>query len=326
MPNNDANHRKLLPRSEDAPDRRREVMAVLLIGLVFNLLLAGVQVFAGLLTRSTALTAEGAHSLADSIADALLLAAAWHGGRPPDREHPYGHQRIETAAALVVGLALAAGGLAIIVTTAAASAVPSTVQPAALVVAVLVLFGKEALFRFLQARARRIDSTLLAVNAWHARADAASSLVVLAGIAGSVAGFPLLDRLAAGAVGAMIGWAGCRFCWNALQDLVDRSAPAPEVEAIRECLAATPGVLGVHELRVRRVGDLLAADAHIEVHPHLSVAAGHAIAAAARERVLGSHRVAHIVLHVDPSEQGLVRARAVRQASDDFQPAFRFFR
>ena len=141
---------------------------------------------------------------------------------------------------------------------------------------------------------------MLVANAWHARSDAASSLVVGLGIVGNLAGYPLLDPIAALIVGFLVGRMGWEFGWDALHDLMDRAVDDSEVEAIRETLAGTPGVSGVHDIRTRKMGDMIVVDAHLEVEATLSVEAGHDIAVEARRRVMQRHRVLNLMTHVDP--------------------------
>ena len=140
----------------------------------------------------------------------------------------------------------------------------ATVHILALWIAGGALLVKEALFRFMLAEAKRVKSGMLVANTWHARSDAASSLVVGLGIIGNLAGYPILDPIAALIVGFMVGRMGWGFSWDALNDLIDRSADDLEVQAIRHTISETPGVLGVHELRTRKMGDLIVVDAHIE--------------------------------------------------------------
>jgi cation diffusion facilitator family transporter len=174
------------------------------------------------------------------------------------------------------------------------------VHIAALWVAAIALVAKEALFRYMLAVATRLRSELLVANAWHARSDAASSLVVGAGIAGTLLGYPLLDPIAALVVGLMVGRMGCSFAWSALGDLMDRSADAQEVELIRRTIREHDGVLGVHDLRTRKMGDLIVVDVHLEVDADVSVLRGHQIAVDVRRQVMQRHRVLNVMTHVDP--------------------------
>jgi cation diffusion facilitator family transporter len=167
-------------------------------------------------------------------------------------------------------------------------------------VALGALAAKELLFRYMLAVAKRVKSSMLVANAWHARSDAASSLVVALGIVGNLAGYPILDPIAAAIVGFMIGKMGWSFGWDALHDLMDRAVDDHEVAAIRQTLQETPGVMGVHDVRTRKMGDMVVVDAHIEVDATLSVEAGHDIAVEGRRRVMLRHRVLNVMTHVDP--------------------------
>jgi cation diffusion facilitator family transporter len=113
-------------------------------------------------------------------------------------------------------------------------------------------------------------------------------------------GFPILDPIAALIVGFMVAKMGWSFGWDALQDMMDRAVDDEEVGAIRKTLVETPGVSGVHDVRTRKMGDMIIVDAHIEVDATLSVEAGHDIAVAAQQRVMQHHRVLHLMTHVDP--------------------------
>jgi cation diffusion facilitator family transporter len=150
------------------------------------------------------------------------------------------------------------------------------------------------------ATAKRVKSSMLVANAWHARSDAASSLVVGIGIVGNLAGYPILDPIAALIVGFIVAKMGWSFGWDALHDLMDRAVDDEDVQAIRATLLDTPGVQGVHDLRTRKMGDMIVVDAHLEVDASITVEAGHDIAVAARQRVLQRHRVLNLMTHLDP--------------------------
>jgi cation diffusion facilitator family transporter len=167
-------------------------------------------------------------------------------------------------------------------------------------VAAAALAAKELLFRYMLAVAKRVKSSMLVANAWHARSDAASSLVVGIGIIGNLAGYAILDPIAALIVGFMVTKMGWGFSWDALHDLMDRAVDDAEVAAIRKTLIETPGVSGVHDVRTRKMGDMIVVDAHLEVVASLSVEQGHDIAVVARARVMQHHRVLNLMTHIDP--------------------------
>ena len=273
------------------------------VSVAINLLLTAVQITAGLLSKSQGLVADGIHSLSDLVADFVVLFANHHSKKDADADHPYGHQRFETAASLVLGLLLLGVGAGMIISAFHKLEEPAlvpTVHGAALWVAAGALVAKEMLFRYMLAVGKRVKSSMLVANAWHARSDAASSLVVGIGIAGNLAGYAILDPIAALIVGFLVARMGFGFGWSALHDLVDRSADDAEVQAIRRTLSETPGVHNVHDLRTRKMGDMIVVDAHLEVDAAISVEAGHDIAVLAQQRVLERHRVLNLMTHVDP--------------------------
>jgi cation diffusion facilitator family transporter len=233
----------------------------------------------------------------------VVLFASHHAKKDADEDHPYGHQRFETAASLVLGALLLAVGIGMLWSAFRKLEEPDLVQQVhivALWVAGGALIAKELLFRYMLSVAKRVKSSMLVANAWHARSDAASSLVVGIGIIGNLAGYPILDPIAALIVGFMVAKMGWTFGWDALHDLMDRAVDEQEVAAIRRTLGETPGVRNVHDVRTRKMGDMIVVDAHIEVDAAITVEAGHDIAVAAQQRVLQRHRVLNLMTHVDP--------------------------
>ena len=268
-----------------------------------NVVLTVVQISVGVFAKSQGLIADGIHSLSDLVADFVVLFASHHSKKDADDDHPYGHQRFETAASLVLGLLLLAVGVGMIWSAFRKLEAPETVQQVhavALWVVAIALISKELLFRYMLTVAKRVKSSMLVANAWHARSDAASSLVVGIGIMGNLAGYPILDPIAALIVGFMVAKMGWEFGWSAMHDLMDRAVDDQEVAAIRQTLEQTPGVSGVHDVRTRKMGDMIVVDAHIEVDANLTVEAGHDIAVLARQRVMQRHRVLNMMTHVDP--------------------------
>lgn len=300
----------VLPEDDDTPraaaERSRAASRSTWVSVVVNTALSVAQIGTGVLAHSQGLVADGVHSLSDLVADFVVLIANRHSQRDPDDVHPYGYQRFETAASFVLGLLLVLVGIGMVASAAGKLQHPGAIATSgslALWVAAVVLVAKESLFRYLMAVARRVRSGMLAANAWHARSDAASSLVVGLGIAGNMAGYPILDPVAALIVAFLVGRMGWGFAWAALTELMDRAAGEAEVAAIRHTILATPGVLDVHELRTRKMADMIVADAHIVVAADISVVEGHDIAVAARRRVLQQHRVLNLMTHIDPADQ-----------------------
>lgn len=287
----------------DVDARHRAGRRSTLVSVAVNLGLTATQAVAGVISGSQALIADAAHSLSDLLSDFVVLLAAWQGRKDADADHQYGHLRFETAASLALGgllLAVGAGMLWAAVGKLQHPAGAQPVQPLALWVALAALVSKELLFRYMLAVAQRVRSGMLVANAWHARSDAASSLVVAMGIGGNLLGYHMLDPVAAIVVGLMVARMGLRFGWGALNDLMDRAADEETVEAIRQTMLGTPGVLGLHDLRTRKMGDQVLVDVHLEIDATLTVAQGHAIAVETRRRTLDHHHVLNVMTHVDP--------------------------
>ena len=291
------------PPPPDVRERQTAAQRSTWVSVWVNLLLTGAQLFVGLFAHSQALVADAIHSLSDLISDGIVLVANTQGAKAPDADHPYGHLRFETAATLAIGLILMAVGLGMVWGSFQRLQDPDlipTVHATALYTALLALVAKEGLFRYLLNVAQRVRSTLLVANAWHARSDAASSLVVALGVGANLAGLPLADPLAALVVGLMIARTGWKFAWQAFNDLVDRAADADTERAIRERILGTPGVRGIHDLRTRKMGDLIWVEVDIEMDGQLTIEAGHAIAVEARRRVMADLPVLDVMTHFDP--------------------------
>jgi len=274
-----------------------------LVSVAVNLALTVSQVFAGLLSGSQGLVADGIHSLSDLVADFVVLFANHHSAKDADEDHHYGHQRYETAASLFLGVSLLVVGLGMLWSAGHKIVNPiaaSQISILALYVALGSLAAKEILFRYMLAVAERVRSSILVANAWHARSDAASSLVVSVGIVGALFGFPILDSVGALIVGLMIVRTGWSFSWDALNDLMDRAVSQEEHQHIEKIILSTEGVLGCHDLRTRKMGDMILVDVHIEVDANATVQVGHDIALAAANQVKTELPVLNVMTHIDP--------------------------
>ena len=287
------------------PERFAAAQKSTWVSIAINVLLTILQMVGGFFAHSQALMADGLHSLSDLLSDVLVLFANRHGNRLADADHPYGHARIETAATLILGTFLAVLGVVLLIAAAIRLQHPEAlraVNPLALAIAVMALVAKEGLFRYMLAVAKRVRSQMLVANAWHARSDAASSLVVIVGVAGNLLGYTFFDLLAAAVVGVMIAHMGGKLALEAMAELIDTGLDEEEVAAIRKTLLNTHGVRGLHELRTRKMADNALVDAHIMVDPKISVSEGHYIAELARHAVLKHHHVMDVMVHIDPED------------------------
>jgi cation diffusion facilitator family transporter len=271
--------------------------------VVVNFFLVIFQIVVGFFSKSSGLIADGFHTLADMFSDLIVLITSKKSLNPPDDDHNYGHHRYENAVGLFLGVLLLFVGCAMI--WSAGKKLENSdqivaVHVTALYASIICLVVKELLFRYLLNVAKRAKSSLLMANAWHARSDAASSLIVAIGIIFNLLGYHSFDLIAAIIVGVMILKMGWTFSYEAIQALTDKAADTDEVEKIKKIILETPGVINVHDLRTRKVGDSIIADVHIEVKGTLTVAEGHEIAVEARNRVMRSSRVLNLMTHIDP--------------------------
>ena len=294
------------PLPAGAMERTREAQKATWISVAINLVLTIMQVAIGWLAHSQSLIAHGLHSFSDLLSDFLVLYASRQSAHPADQAHPYGHARVETAATLILGSSLALVGGGILWESGArlqrAESLPS-LEWAAFWAALATVLAKEILYRYLLRVAERLRSQLLTANALHTRADAASALVVVVGIGGTLLGWTFLDLLAAALMGFMILRMGLALAWGALKELIDTGLEEAQVEAIRQTLLATPGVRGMHRLRTRRMAHQALVDAHVQVDARISVSEGHCIAETARARVLREHpEVLDVLVHIDPED------------------------
>lgn len=301
-------------------EEQRQALRSTWISVWVNVFLASAQVAIGMFARSQALIADGIHSLSDLVADGVVLVAARHSHADADDDHPYGHARFETAASLAIGLILLGTGVGMVWSAGVRlhdGQSISAVHPLALVTALLTLVAKEGLFRYMRHIGERLKSSMLIANAWHARADAASSLVVAAGIGANLLGYHSMDSVAAVIVGFMIVKAGWSFSVDAFHSLTDHALDPEEIDRIRKTVQAVGGVQGVHELRTRRMGDWAVIDMHVEVDAHLSVSEGHYIAEQIAAQVKEAHRVAECTVHIDPGTvRHLARVLALPPRAD----------
>lgn len=287
-------------------ERAAEAQKATWVSVAVNLVMTVVQIVIGWLAHSQSLLAHGLHSFSDLLSDFLVIYASRQSAHPADEKHPYGHARVETAATLLLGTSLVLIGGGILWESGLRLQhieVLETVQLSALWVAVATVLAKEALYRYLIRVAERLRSQMLIANALHTRADAASALVVVVGIGGALMGWSFLDLLAAALMGFMILRMGAELAWGAIKELIDTGLDQSQVEAISQSLRSTPGVLGLHELRTRRMAHQALVDAHVQVDARISVSEGHRIAESARARVLREHpEVLDVLVHIDPED------------------------
>jgi cation diffusion facilitator family transporter len=275
------------------------------VGLACNLGLAAAKAVAGVLGHSHAVLADAVHSLSDLATDFAIILGVRFWSAPADENHPHGHGRIETLVTVVIGLALAAVavGMGIRAITGLQRGVETPPTGIALAAAVLSIVVKEALYRWTAGVGRRVRSSATVANAWHHRSDAFSSIPAAAavGVAMIDPEWAVVDRVGAVVVCLLILQASWRILLPAVEQLIDRGAPAADRRRIEKLALEVDGVESAHAVRTRYVGAELSVDLHVEVDGALSVTEGHAIATAVRRRLVEEGPdVADAVVQIEP--------------------------
>ncbi len=234
----------------------------------------------GWMTGSQALLVDGIHSLSDLMTDLFVEWLNHLSHEDPDDEHPYGHARFETAGTIVFALFLLAVATGFAWQAAGQllsedAIAPPTVE--ALWIAVIALITKEWLYQYTHRWGKQLSAPLLVANAWHHRSDVLSTIVVILGVVGALAGYPLADALAAVVVALMIAAVGLKLAWQALVELVDTAPYSGRARTLKRAIIKVPGVKSVHALRSRKMGPHTFLDVHIEVPSTISVSEGHSI-------------------------------------------------
>ncbi|MEJ2389697.1 MAG: cation diffusion facilitator family transporter [Chromatiaceae bacterium] len=258
------------------PERAVAAARTAVIGGLWDLILSAMKITAGVVWHSQALVADGIHSVSDLLSDGLVWFAGRHAGQAPDQRHPYGHGRFETVATLALGALLAAVAVGIAWDAGTRLFSPAKLlhpAPLAVVPVIVSILVKESLYWWTLGYARRVRSEMLRANAWHHRSDAVSSIIVLVGLVGTLAGLPYLDALAAVVVAVMVAKIAWDLGWGAIQELVDTGLEDSRLEDIRETIRSVGGVRNIHMLRTRRYGGAAAVDVHVLVDPRAAALA-----------------------------------------------------
>lgn len=293
-------------RAEHSSLEAQAAKKVTLIGALVNALNGLIKILVGLAANSYALIADGIHSLSDLVSDLLVLSASHFGRQQADSDHPYGHDRYETLATLLLGAILIAVAGALVWDSLSRLLTPDEVVvpgAIALLVAVASVLSKEWIYHYTLRIARKINSKLLEANAWHHRTDSLSSIVVFVAVGGALLGFPWLDQVAAILVGLMVARIGIQLIWDSLKELVDTALPEEETAKIRAAALSIAGVKDVHHLRTRTMGSRSLLDIHLQVAPHISVSEGHEIGVWVARHLRDSFdHISDVTFHIDPED------------------------
>ena len=284
-------------------NRNKEAQKVTIIGAILDTLLGFAKIIIGVASNSNALIADGIHSFSDLLTDFMVVIIFHFSHDEPDEEHPWGHARFETIGTVFLGCVLiaVAGAMAFesIREFWTSDSVPTLGWPA-LLVACLSILSKEWIYRYTLAAGKRLKSDLLIANAWHSRTDSFSSIVVLFGILGAMAGYAWFDIVAAVIVAAFVGKIGWDLTWDSIKELVDTALPEERVQELREVVEEVDGIINVHHFKSRNMGSKSLLEMHIQVAPYCSASEGHWIGDTAVIKLLQRFDdIGHVIFHID---------------------------
>lgn len=298
---------------EREQDFEKTAMRVSTVSIAANFALTVFKLLAGVIAHSGAMISDAIHSASDVFSTVVVIIGIRISGKASDKDHPYGHERLECVAAIVLATILAFTGLGIGYTALgqiaggdyANLAVPGRLALVAAVVSILV---KEAMYQYTKICAKRIDSSALMADAWHHRSDALSSVGALIGIGGARLGFPILDPVASLVICVFIEKAAYEIFMDAVDKMVDKACDEETERALVQCALEQEGVLGVDLLHTRVFGNKIYVDIEIRADGEETLRRAHAIAERVHDSIEKKFpKVKHIMVHVNPGEVALRR-------------------
>ena len=290
--------------------RQKSIYKVTWIGSVVNFLLLTFKFIAGILGHSSALVADAVHSLSDFVTDIIVIVFVKISSKPEDDDHRYGHGKYETLATALIGVALFAVGVGLLVggATTVADVIKGEVLPApsiiALIAASVSIVSKEILYRYTVRVGKNLNSQSVVANAWHHRSDAFSSIGTLIGIGGAIFlgdKWHILDPIAAIVVSVFIIKVAVDLVKPAIDELLERSLPAETEERILDIIASFPEVSSPHHLRTRRIGNHIAIEVHLRMDGRTTLENAHAKATEVEKCLKEKFGPdTHIGIHMEP--------------------------
>jgi cation diffusion facilitator family transporter len=290
--------------------RTKSINKVTLVGSFVNLLLSLGKVIAGIVGKSSAMLADGIHSLSDLITDIIVLVFVKFSSKDKDEDHHYGHGKFETFATMLISFALMIVGVGIFWT--ASEKIYGSFhgkiieQPGiiALWAALISIVSKEALFWYTKIVGQKLNSQAVIANAWHHRSDAFSSIGTALGISGAIFlgdQWRILDPIAGIIVSFFIFKVAWKIGHPSIKELLESALPPETEKEIAELIAKTSGVKDYHKLRTRKIGEIIAVDVHVLVEKTLTVEASHDIAGKVEEAIREKYgKNSHIGVHIEP--------------------------
>ena len=283
----------------------KTAMKVSIISIIANVVLAAFKLVAGILAHSSAMLSDAIHSASDVFSTFVVMIGIKIASKEPDEEHPYGHERMECVAAIILATILCITGLGIgknalsnITGNSGEMAVPGVL---ALIAAIVSIIVKEAMFWYTRHYAKKIDSGALMADAWHHRSDALSSIGAFIGIIFARMGYVMMDSIACLVICVFIVKAAYDIFKDAIDKMVDKSCSL-EVEAeIRTIVMSVDGVKGIDSLSTRLFGNKMYVDIEIRADGEKTLNETHEIAEAVHDSIEAQfEKVKHIMVHVNP--------------------------
>lgn len=280
---------------------------VSIITIMGNLVLSVLKLLAGIIAHSNAMISDAIHSASDVFSTIIVMIGIKLAAKESDKEHPYGHERLECVAAIILAIVLLLTGLGI-----GAEAVKNIMSGhyselevpgmLALVAAIVSIVSKEGMYWYTRFYAKKIDSSALMADAWHHRSDAFSSVGALVGIAGARLGFPVMDSVASLVIFVFIAKAAIDIFKDAMDKMVDHACDEETEKQIYDCVMKNKDVMGIDLLQTRMFGNKIYVDVEIQADGSYTLQEAHDIAEAVHDEIEQNFpKVKHIMVHVNPA-------------------------
>lgn len=290
-------------------DYQRTANKVSLITIFVNLALSAIKILAGIIAHSQAMISDAIHSASDVFSTVVVIIGIKLASKAPDKQHPYGHERLECVAATILAMVLFITGLGIGM-DAAKNIFNGNYNDLkvpgiwALIAAIISIASKEGMFWYTRHYAKKIDSNALMADAWHHRSDAFSSIGALIGIAGARLGFPIMDSIASLVIFIFIAKAAFDIFKDAMDKMVDHSCDEETERHIYDCVMNNRQVLDIDLLQTRIFGNRIYVDVEIQANASYTLEKAHHIAETVHNDIEQNFpRVKHIMVHVNPATQ-----------------------
>ena len=279
---------------------------VSIITIIENIVLSVAKLVVGIGAHSNAMISDAVHSVSDVFSTIVVMIGIKFASKKPDKEHPYGHERLECVTAIILAMILFVTGLGIgltAITNILFSDYGQLSTPGifALIAAIVSIIVKEGMFWYTRYYAKKIDSGSLMADAWHHRTDAFSSIGALVGIAGARLGFPVMDSIASLVIFLFIAKAAFDIFKDAMDKMVDHSCDEETEKLIYECVLKNENVIEIDLLKTRIFGNKIYVDVEIQADASHTLLEAHHIAETVHNDIEQSFpKVKHIMVHVNP--------------------------